>query len=247
MENSVLNGLTIEEIYGNPSIFDYDQYPAVEANWGAEAAQGDSPYDRLDFHVDLGCGKLKKGRIGIDARHAAPVDLVMNLDHHGVFTMPRQQPSGLADVAWLDPDEWEIVEPMRLPFADNQIESIISHHFFEHVGSTFVHLIDECYRVLKPGGILRAITPLFPSLSAVSDPTHVRFITEETWISFEGFPDVPHWQESFSVPYTSARFKIVDQDISPYAEPEQMFRQGDHREIRVALEAQKHTIEEGTA
>jgi hypothetical protein len=38
--------------------------------WG-DATQGDSPWDNLDFHVDLGCGTIKKGRIGVD-RYAAP-------------------------------------------------------------------------------------------------------------------------------------------------------------------------------
>jgi|10_taG_2_1085330.scaffolds.fasta_scaffold00033_56 SAM-dependent methyltransferase len=49
-----------------------------------------------------------------------------------------------------------------LPFADNSVENAYSSHFFEHVDDeTSLHLFEETYRVLKPGGIFRIVVPDF--------------------------------------------------------------------------------------
>lgn len=127
-----------------------------------------------------------------------------------------------------------------LPFEDSSIESIVSHHCLEHISEGFIPLIDEIYRVLKPDGIFRAITPLFPSRTAVEDPTHCRYFMEGTWESFCGKPgEGNHWQESFSVPYSKARFELVDKDVTAMLPPEQRWTDADAREIRVALRACK--------
>lgn len=126
-----------------------------------------------------------------------------------------------------------------LPFEDGSIESIVSHHCLEHIGAGFLPLIEEVYRVLKPGGIFRAITPLFPSRAAVDDPTHVRYFTETTWLFCGGKPGETHWMESFSVPYTTARFEMVHQDVTAMLPPESRWTDVDAREIRVALKANK--------
>lgn len=201
-----------DAIDGIPDWSSPDLFPPVQPQW-APAAQGTSPWDNLDFQVDLGCGTLKKGRIGID-RYFAPgaTNVVMDLDSTSV----------------------------HLPFRDNSINNIISHHFFEHVGEGFIALVDECYRVLVPGGVLRAITPLFPSWAAVSDPDHCRyFMADEdggpgTWEAFVGSPE-HHSYESFSVPYMKSRFERVDQDMTPRVEPHLAWTPVDARELRVAL------------
>jgi SAM-dependent methyltransferase len=136
--------------------------------------------DSIDWHVDLGCGRLKRAEVGID-RHADPgVDIVMNLDD--------------ADV--------------RLPFEDDTVRSVISNHFLEHVGAGFIPLVDEVHRVLVPGGVFLAITPLFPSRTAVEDPDHKRYFMQGTWETFGGTREGDHWHESFSTPYTKSRFEI---------------------------------------
>ena len=45
----------------------------------------------------------------------------------------------------------------------------------------FVELMNEVWRVLKPGGIFYSYTPAVPQLAAFWDPTHVNFITEQTF------------------------------------------------------------------
>jgi SAM-dependent methyltransferase len=202
----------------------------AEATW-APATRGDRPWDQIDFHLDLGCGTVPKGRLGID-RHPHPnVDLVMDLDYlypdfsHGQ-TAAHWHEEGLEGPESRNPG---------LPFPDNSIESIVSHHALEHIGDGFIRLMDECHRVLVPGGPMRIIVPLFPSYSAVADPDHKRYFMVGTFETFCGTPDGAHWHESFSVPYTSARFEMVEEDYSPPTPLDKMWTPEDAREIRVTL------------
>lgn len=192
----------------------YDAWPSA-ADWGDSAARSGHPDDHVDFHVDLGCGRLKKGRIGVDRYAADGVDIVHDLN-----------------VGWL-------------PFADGSIESIITHHALEHIGDGFISLMDNCYRVLKPGGILRIIVPLFPSWSAVSDPDHKRYFMADgdtcTFDCFCGTPgDTPQncWLASFSVPYTNARFTRTALEYTPRSRDHTTWwTPQDVREMRLTLRA----------
>jgi SAM-dependent methyltransferase len=191
----------------------FDAQEPHQAIWHEGAGRTD-PWDNEDFHVDLGCGTLKKARIGIDRVLLPGVNIVMTLDDVNV----------------------------ELPFADNSIRSIISHHFLEHCGDGFIPLMDEVWRVLEPGGLFRAITPLFPSWSAVSDADHRRnFMADteagvSTWSAFEGVPGVPHWHESFSAPYTICRFAKENLDATGrIPDPALWWTAQDVRELRVAL------------
>ncbi|MCX5786586.1 MAG: methyltransferase domain-containing protein [Elusimicrobia bacterium] len=48
----------------------------------------------------------------------------------------------------------------RLPFRDNAFTAVYSEHTLEHIPTDHVpHLLAECRRVLKPGGILRLTVP----------------------------------------------------------------------------------------
>lgn len=190
-----------------PSVWKYEDLPSGEPyTWGG-AARGSSSYDNLDFHVDLGCGRAKKARFGIDRFPDDGVDWVQDLDK--------------------DPE---------LPFPDDSIKSVITHHFLEHVGAGFMPLMDEVHRVLEPGGLFRIIVPLFPSYSAISDQDHKRYFCVETFDSFCGTKQGEHWMESFSTPYTQCRFEKVDEDYTArLSNPSEWWMPGDSRELRVAL------------
>lgn len=246
----------------------YESWKSGEPySWGG-AARGDTVWDSTDYHVDLGCGTVKKGRIGID-RYAAPgVNIVMDLDTLAVhalaprpnadavelvegklrFHSPDRPPS--AGDPWLDyptsdADLFDISHGMRkLPFDDSSIESIISHHALEHIGEGFIPLMDEIYRVLKPDGLFYGITPLFPSYSAVQDPDHCRYFMVGTFDSFCGHlgdenNPTGSWLDSFSVPYTKARFLKVHEDHTGPVPVEHQWTPHDVRELRVALKAVK--------
>lgn len=190
----------------------YQAWAPIEPKWHVNSHKGDHPDDNREHHIDLGCGTLKKGRIGIDHKYAPGVNIVMDLDDKN----------------------------FKFPFPDNTIHSIISHHFFEHVGDGFIPLIDEIWRVLVPGGILRAITPLFPSSGAVQDPDHRRYFMAPspdncTWDSFCCPTGAEHWCSSFSVPYTKSKFERTALDYSPPVPFEKQWTQDDQRELRVTL------------
>lgn len=81
-----------------------------------------------------------------------------------------------------------------LPFNDSSFDSVSAYDFLEHVPRTatinnqgifpFIHVMNEAYRVLKPGGVFYAITPGYPRNEAFVDPTHVNFITNKTHTYF---------------------------------------------------------------
>lgn len=223
----------------------YEAWPSGEPYSWHGTNRGPSPWDNIDFHVDLGCGKVKKGRIGVDRYAAEGVNVVMDLDKLEVYSTAREPGAMVLDEGgFTDESCLQVaVESYGLPFHDSSIVSIISHHALEHIGDGFIPLMDEIYRVLKPNGILRVIVPLFPSWSAVTDPDHKRwFLADEEQSTFDAFCGTPdnHFCESFSVPYTQARFEKVDQDITPrLPNPGLWWTHADARELRIALKANK--------
>jgi SAM-dependent methyltransferase len=108
--------------------------------------------------VVLGCGFSKNdGAIGIDIRPFKCVDYVLDIEK--------------------DP----------LPFEDDSIDRIEASHIFEHLGDGFLFCVDECFRVLKPKGILRIDVPNFPDKGAIIHPDHKRFFIPDSF----GFFHVP--------------------------------------------------------
>jgi len=72
-----------------------------------------------------------------------------------------------------------------LPFSDNSVDEIFASHIFEHI-KDLVFVMNECFRVLKPGGVMKIIAPYWTSLGAWQDPTHVRSVNENTFRYFCG-------------------------------------------------------------
>tara|TARA_R100001509_G_scaffold145437_1_gene102068 strand:+ start:342 stop:845 length:504 start_codon:yes stop_codon:yes gene_type:complete len=83
-----------------------------------------------------------------------------------------------------------------VPLPDSTASYITAFDFIEHVPRTmyykdefvnpFINLMNEVYRLLKPGGLFHASTPAFPHPEAFQDPTHVNFITDQTIGYFNG-------------------------------------------------------------
>lgn len=77
-----------------------------------------------------------------------------------------------------------------LPFDSNSFTSISAYDVLEHIPRwerrdgeiifPFINLMNEIFRILTPGGIFYAVTPMYPSHSAFVDPTHINFMTLET-------------------------------------------------------------------
>lgn len=67
-----------------------------------------------------------------------------------------------------------------LPFPDHSADRVFAVHVLEHLFD-FLPLVDECHRVLRPGGILHVLSPWWRYVNAVADPTHVRLLDVQTF------------------------------------------------------------------
>lgn len=72
----------------------------------------------------------------------------------------------------------------ELPLKTNSVEIMNMSHIMEHVRD-LIPFMEEVYRVCRPGAKVRIVVPYYASRGAFRDPTHVRFITEDTFQYFE--------------------------------------------------------------
>lgn len=224
----------------------YENLTSIEetgrTDW-SPAGRGEREWDQVDFHLDLGCGRVPKARLGIDLRPSPgatdlAIDLETLLPSPGKAEYTPEQMTIVARThkTYRDRGKGEDGAPFSagLPFPDNSIESIVSHHALEHIGPGLEYLMEECYRVLKPGAIFRIIVPLFPSYSAVSEYDHKRFFMEGTFMGFCQEPD-QSYTDGFSERYNRCCFRQLDEDRSPRTDPMKAWTPEDAREMRVTL------------
>jgi SAM-dependent methyltransferase len=67
----------------------------------------------------------------------------------------------------------------ELPFRTATVDQIFTVHVLEHL-LDFLPLVDECHRVLRPGGVLHVLAPWWRHVNAVADPTHLRLFDTQT-------------------------------------------------------------------
>jgi len=117
--------------------------------------------------IDLGCGKSIRNPFLASTLHG--IDLLDDVEN-GIMG---------ADL-----------NTEKIPFPTSSFEYCTAYDFIEHVPRLiycperrfpFIELMNEIYRVLKPGGILLSVTPAYPATEAFQDPTHVNFITKDTF------------------------------------------------------------------
>jgi predicted SAM-dependent methyltransferase len=83
--------------------------------------------------------------------------------------------------------KWDLLQPW--PLKDNSCERLRCSHFIEHIPMTerdgqdmLLWFFDEAFRVLTPGGTFRVDWPCLQTSRAFQDPTHRRFIPQETML-----------------------------------------------------------------
>jgi SAM-dependent methyltransferase len=100
--------------------------------------------------VDLGCGDVKQ-----------------DPEAYGVDLVPSPVVDVVADLA------------DGLPFRDSGVDRLYAVHIVEHIPDMLA-LLDECHRVLCPGGLLHVLFPDRRHVNAYADPTHVRYLDVQT-------------------------------------------------------------------
>lgn len=134
--------------------------------------------------LDLGCGNI-------------PRPVSEDYEIYGVDIAQVENPNVVtADLA---------VE--RIPFPSDTFDLVTAYDFMEHIPSfvytselvgttvtiakpkkvnSMVNLFNEIYRVLKADGEFYFVSPIYPSIEAFRDPTHVFFWTSQTMHYFSG-------------------------------------------------------------
>lgn len=103
----------------------------------------------------------------------------------------------------------------EIPYPDNDFDYLTAFEFLEHVPRVmylparrfpFVELMNEVWRVLRPGGLFLSSTPIYPFSAAFRDPTHVNLMTHETFSLY--FDDKNRGASMYGFRGT---FEVVDQ------------------------------------
>lgn len=103
-----------------------------------------------------------------------------------------------------------------IPYEDDSFDYITAFEFIEHIPrviynpkrrNSFIELMNEVYRVLKPGGYFFSSTPGYPNGVAFRDPTHINYITEETFPLY--FDNHNRWASIYGF---TGSFKIISQE-----------------------------------
>ena len=95
-------------------------------------------------------------------------------------------------VKWINIDRDKRVNPdlvldlelAKFPYKNNTIDGVKASHILEHI-ENFIPLMEEIYRVCKPGAILNINAPYGLSPAGIADPTHVRYLCPWTFKYFD--------------------------------------------------------------
>lgn len=150
--------------------------------------------DKTDIDLEIGGGN-------------EPMAGFVNID---ILDLPK------VDIVWdLETTPW--------PLSDDCCRQVVAIHVLEHISphkGIFINVMDEIWRVLKPGGRFRFVVPHGKSDGYIQDPTHVNMINETTMHYFDPSPDpkiigAQDYCDNFYKYYRPKPWKIIDQNIDP--------------------------------
>lgn len=138
--------------------------------------------------LNLGCGnRIIEGAINHDLNpHRPEVDVCFDLNLHDWF--------------WYIADDLDDSDLLQKPDCFDRIEMI---SVIEHLDNP-LHAVDECWALLKVGGILVLKYPHKDSFTAYDDLTHRKFLTE---YSFD-YVDPRTYYGSNNMFYTDRKWHI---------------------------------------
>jgi len=93
---------------------------------------------------------------------------------------------------------------MPWPWEDGEVYEIIANHLVEHLACGMVAFMDECWRLLLPGGTVYIEVPDAADLDlAWCDPTHVRPYRTHSFVNYFTIPGIKHFH------YTDRAWSIL--------------------------------------
>ena len=116
----------------------------------------------------------------------------------------KKKRAGSIGVDWSDRHGPDVVHDLNVfpyPFENSVFDEIYIDNTLEHLDD-LIRVMEEIYRLCKPGGLVKVIVPYFRSVWACVDPTHKHFFTVNSLAYFD--PDHIICQR---YDYSSARFK----------------------------------------
>lgn len=95
----------------------------------------------------------------------------------------NKKPGFIGVDIWDGADIVADLEKFPWPFADNSVDEIFCSHYIEHTPD-LISFANELYRIMKVGAKAEIIAPYYSSIRAWQDPTHLRAISENTFLYF---------------------------------------------------------------
>ncbi len=106
--------------------------------------------------LDIACGQNKqKGFLGVDIAAGPGVDFV-----------------------------WDLEQYPWVPFKDDTFDELNVSHYAEHT-KDLMKFMNEVWRIAKDGAKITIVGPYYTSIRAWQDPTHVRTLSEATWMYYD--------------------------------------------------------------
>lgn len=99
----------------------------------------------------------------------------------------------------------------RWPWEDSSVGEIVAHDIIEHLPDKILTM-NEAYRVLRHGGLLKIIVPTTDGPGAFMDPTHVSFWCRQSfWYYTHGDAHRERFGKAYGV---EARFIVKSESIT---------------------------------
>ncbi len=95
----------------------------------------------------------------------------------------NKKPGFIGVDIWDGADIVANLEKFPWPFEDNSVDAIFCSHYIEHTPD-LISFANELHRILKVGAKAEIIAPYYSSIRAWQDPTHLRAISENTFLYF---------------------------------------------------------------
>lgn len=175
--SKMLSGANEQKLHdylkGNTVTFDEVKQASEEIKWHGNAT--DKFSDELKSH-------LKERNELLMGKWTQPRRLMLGAGKH----IAKQEGDVFLDIRPFD--NIDIVHDLNVtpwPFDDEKFLHINASHVIEHLDS-LITFMDECHRILKPGGTLYCITPHAGMNTELewADPTHKRLYTTYSIINY---------------------------------------------------------------